>query len=77
MLADRILRLEFFESFDDGAAFQDGVWHSGQVTIGHTTAGGAAGTLTLNIGAVPEPGTYGLMALGLFGVLLAARRRAA
>jgi hypothetical protein len=77
VLADGVLRLEFFESYDDGAAFQDGVWHSGSVTIGYTTAAGAAGTLSLNIGAVPEPGTYGLMALGLFGVLLAARRRAA
>ncbi len=77
VLADGVLRLEFFESYDDGVAFQDGVWHSGSVTIGYTTTTGAAGSLTLNIGAVPEPGTYGLMALGLFGVLLAARRRAA
>jgi hypothetical protein len=77
VLADGILRLEFFESFDDGPTFQDGVWHSGSVTIGYTMVGGAAGTLTLNIGAVPEPGTYGLMALGMLGVLLAARRRAA
>ncbi len=77
VLSDGILRLEFFESFDDGVAFQDGVWRSGSVTIGYTAVGGAAGTLTLNIGVVPEPGTYGLMALGLFGVLGAARRRAA
>ena len=77
VLANGILRLEFFESFDDGVALQDGIWHSGSVTIGYTTTAGAAGSLTLNIGAVPEPGTYGLMALGIFGVLLAARRRAA
>jgi hypothetical protein len=75
VLADGILRLEFFESFDDGATFQDGVWHSGSVSIGYITAAGTAGTLTLNVGAVPEPATYGLMALGLFGVLVAARRR--
>jgi hypothetical protein len=31
--------------------------------------------LALTVGAVPEPATYGLMGLGMAGVLLAARRR--
>lgn len=36
-----------------------------------------AGTLRIyyNVAAIPEPGTYGLMALGLLGVAAAARRR--
>ncbi len=33
--------------------------------------------LAIAVGAVPEPATYGLMALGMAGVLLAARRRKA
>jgi hypothetical protein len=60
--SDGLLRLEFYETYDD-AGIQDGMWNSG--------------TLTLGVTAVPEPGTYGLMALGMVGVLLAARRRAA
>ncbi len=60
--SDGLLRLEFYETYDD-VGIQDGMWNSG--------------TLTLGVTAVPEPGTYGLMALGMVGVLLAARRRAA
>lgn len=61
--SDGKLRLEFYETWDDIAGAQDGTWNSG--------------TLTLSVTAVPEPATYGLMALGLLGVLLAARRRSA
>jgi hypothetical protein len=34
-----------------------------------------AGTLTIFYAPIPEPGTYGLMALGLLGVAAAAARR--
>jgi len=37
----------------------------------------SAGTLTIFITPIPEPATYGLMALGLMGVAVAARRRKA
>jgi hypothetical protein len=59
--ADGKVRLEFFEAFDDFANDWDGRWLSG--------------TLTVQTVAVPEPATYGLMALGLMGVAFAARRR--
>ncbi len=58
---DGVLRLEFFETFDDAAGELDGTWDSG--------------TITLQLAAVvPEPTTYGMMALGLLGVAAAARR---
>ncbi|RQO57385.1 PEP-CTERM sorting domain-containing protein [Paucibacter sp. KBW04] len=60
--ADGILRLEFHEGFYDGANPVDGVWTGGTLTFGITQA-------------VPEPSTYGLMALGLIGVGFIARRR--
>lgn len=60
--SDGKLRLEFYETWDDIAGAADGMWNSGTLTLAVTTA-------------VPEPGTYGLMALGMVGVLLAARRR--
>jgi hypothetical protein len=37
----------------------------------------SAGTLTIFYAPIPEPGTYGLMALGLLGVAAVARRRKA
>lgn len=58
---DGVLRLEFFEAFNDFAGDWDGKWESG--------------TLSFAIAQVPEPSTYGLMALGLLGVGAMVRRR--
>lgn len=55
-LPNGILRIEFFESFDDAAGVDDGRWVSG----------------VLNVQAVPEPASFGLLALG--GLALLRRR---
>ncbi len=63
--ADGILRLEFYESFDDAGA-TDGVWNSGTITFdldGGTTA-------------VPEPATVLLMGVGVMMMGYGRRRRA-
>jgi hypothetical protein len=63
--ADGVLRMEFFESFDDFANDWDGLWESG--------------ALTIRVAAehvVPEPSVYALLLLGLAGVAGSARRRA-
>ena len=60
--ADGILRLEFFESFNDAGVSPDGIWNSG--------------TLTIQVAAIPEPSTYAMMALGLLAVGGLARRKA-
>lgn len=58
-LPDGTLWVTVYESFDD--AGRDALVSSG--------------TLTIFYAPIPEPGTYGLMALGLLGVAAAARRR--
>jgi 7,8-didemethyl-8-hydroxy-5-deazariboflavin synthase CofG subunit len=60
--ADGIVRLEFFEGFNDSEVNPDGIWNSG--------------TLTIQVAAIPEPSTYAMMALGLLAVGGLARRKA-
>lgn len=62
--ADGLLIVEYYESFDDVEGAIDANWTAGGITLG-------------NIGMVPEPGTYGMMALGMLAVAGAARRRKA
>jgi hypothetical protein len=63
VLADGKLYFEFFEDYDDYPGAADATFNSGTITLGGIAA------------VVPEPATYGLMGLGLFGVALARRRR--
>lgn len=60
-LADGLIRLEFFESYDDGAGIQDGVWNSGSLFFQGTGL------------IIPAPSAVGL--LGLAGVGLLGRKR--
>lgn len=59
--SDGKLRMEFHESFVDYPGDWDGRWLSG--------------SLTFEVAPVPEPATYGMLALGLFAVGAAVRRR--
>jgi len=61
---DGLLRLEFWESFDDYPNDWDGIWQSGSFTVQYN-----------QMNVVPEPATWGLMMAG-FGVIgVTARRR--
>ena len=60
---DGLLRLEYFESFDDGNVSPDAVWNSGTLTF----------TYDAVAGAIPEPASWALLILG-FGAIGGAMR---
>jgi hypothetical protein len=62
--ADGLLRLEYFERFDDING-TDGVWNSGTITFTYTPT---------ETGAVPEPAAWAMMLAG-FGLIGAGMRR--
>ncbi|PZP34596.1 MAG: hypothetical protein DI603_06500 [Roseateles depolymerans] len=62
VLDDGVLYVQLYEGYDDGASPADALWVSGGITLA-------------GVAAVPEPSTYGLMALGMMGIGFAARRR--
>ena len=64
--ADGILRLEWFESFDDGSVDPDAIWNSGTLTFTYEPTGVEA--------PVPEPATWAMM-IGGFGMMGASLRR--
>jgi hypothetical protein len=61
--ADGILRLEFYESFDDESVSPDGVWNFGTITF------------NTDAGEVPEPATGMLIGAGLALMACTTRRR--
>jgi len=69
--ADGILRLEFYEDFDDGLVSPDGIWNFGTITFGVTEVGGPVDPGT----DIPEPATGMLLGAGLALMGFTARRR--
>jgi hypothetical protein len=65
--ANGLLKLEFFETFDDFANDWDGRYDRGTLTIRTATPSTV----------VPEPSTYALLATGFVAMALVARRRRA
>jgi hypothetical protein len=59
---DGLLKLQFFESYNDVAG-ADGMWNSGTISLEYQTA------------AVPEAGTAALMSAGALGLLTVTSRR--
>ena len=66
--ADGLLRVEFFEDFDDGGVFPDGRWNFGTITIAFEPDA---------VAAVPEPATALLLGAGVMMMGYGRRRRAA
>lgn len=67
--SDGILRLQFFEDFDDILGAADGIWNFGTITFGVETVD------VEEPGEVPEPATTLLMGAGLAMLGYTARRR--
>jgi hypothetical protein len=67
--ADGLLRLEFFEDFDDASVSPDGIWNFGTITFTTDAVDVPPG------GEVPEPATGMLMGAGLALMSYTARRR--
>ena len=67
--ADGILRLEFFEGFDDSAVSPDGIWNFGTITFITDAVDGPP------TGDVPEPTSTLLIGAGLALMGYTARRR--
>jgi hypothetical protein len=69
--ADGILRLEFYETFNDGTVSPDGVWNFGTVTFGVEGVDVPPGT------DVPEPASLLLLGAGVSALAYSRRRRTA
>jgi len=68
--ADGLLRLEFFEDFDDASVSPDGIWNFGTITFTTDVI-----DVPPPVGDVPEPATGMLMGAGLALMGYTARRR--
>lgn len=69
--ADGLLRLEFFEDFNDSSVSPDGIWNFGTITFDVT-----GDNVPVDPGTdIPEPATGMLMGAGLTLIGFTARRR--